>query len=1203
MLAQATLGSKVDRTPAEQKLDSTLMFAVRGFAGSAKLGQIPLALQPGIQSFIDENVAADTTIFVVIKANVSPDLIAALRVVGAYDISEFPQYNTVTARVPITALLAIAQRNDVRTIGPRERAQTNRHIPTPEELKVLADYFKNVGSVTWEGVTAHEADKAHSAGINGAGVKVCVLANGVNTLAARQASGDLPATVTVLAGQAGIGDEGTAMLEIVHDMAPGASLAFATALPSSAQFATNIISLRNVAGCDVTVDDYTYYNEGAFEEADISAAISSVTAAGALYFSSSANSGNLTHGAPGTFEGDFVASASPVPAAITAIEGGPVILHSFGANPYTTLTAPTPAISLKWSDPLGMSTNDYDLFVMDSTGTNILFQSTTVQNGTRDPFEIAQCSPFPPCRIPVNSRIYIVKFPGAVRALRLDTHGGAISAMDGTTGSTFGHNAAADALSVASVSVATTAGGPFTGGATNPVNTSSSDGPRKIFYNPDGTEITPGNVLFATNGGITLPKVDLAASDCGSTSTPGFTPFCGTSAAAPTSAAIAALIKSAKPSANNVQITTALLGSALDIEAAGHDRDSGVGIVMAPASVRGVLSPLKVTKSFSPSLMVTGGTSMLKIQVANPNAVTLQNIAFTDTYPSAQVTNAASPNPAVSGVGCSATLAAAAAGGNFAVTAGTIPAASTCTFTVTVTSSTVGSYPDSTGALTTPIALNTAGASATLTVGNVGPVVITQFSAGISANANLEYIAAGPDGNLWFTEANNRIGRVTPAGVVTEFSAGIVAGAAPVGITAGPDGNLWFTEQNSDRIGRITPLGVITEFTFGITPGANPENITVGADGNLWFTEIGGHRIGRITTSGVVTEFSAGITAGANPNGITAGPDGNLWFTQGNVNRIGRITTAGVITEFNTGITGNAAPIGITAGPDGNLWFTEYFGGRIGRITTSGVITEFSTGISAGAAPLAITAGPDGNLWFTENSGNRIGRITTAGVVTEFSAGITGNAGPFGITAGPDNNLWFTESFTNRIGRITTGIGSAPPVFASAVSRKVHVSVSPPSGPVTYDLPLSALATNPTTEPRIGPAQTIVFTFDKPISAATVTITEGSATSAAPTFSGNDVIIALTNVLNQQYVTVALTNVASVDGGTGGNGSARIGFLLGDVNQDRHVAVSDLGFVNQQLTQPVTAANYLKDVNASNTLTTADKGITNANQAKALPLP
>jgi streptogramin lyase len=78
----------------------------------------------------------------------------------------------------------------------------------------------------------------------------------------------------------------------------------------------------------------------------------------------------------------------------------------------------------------------------------------------------------------------------------------------------------------------------------------------------------------------------------------------------------------------------------------------------------------------------------------------------------------------------------------------------------------------------------------------VPAVSITLFSAGISALSGPWDITAGPDGNLWFTEGNGRIGRITPAGVVTEFSAGISPNSSPAAITAGPDGNVWFTEAN-----------------------------------------------------------------------------------------------------------------------------------------------------------------------------------------------------------------------------------------------------------------------------------------------------------------------------------------------------------------------------------------------------------------------
>jgi hypothetical protein len=65
----------------------------------------------------------------------------------------------------------------------------------------------------------------------------------------------------------------------------------------------------------------------------------------------------------------------------------------------------------------------------------------------------------------------------------------------------------------------------------------------------------------------------------------------------------------------------------------------------------------------------------------------------------------------------------------------------------------------------------------------------------------------------------------------------------------------------------------------------------------------------------------------------------------------------------------------------------------------------------------------------------------------------------------------------------------------------------------------------------------------------------------------------------------------------------RLGFLVGDVNQNRVVTVADLNLVNAQLAQSVTAANYLKDVNASGTLTVTDKGITNTNLSRSLPAP
>ena len=297
--------------------------------------------------------------------------------------------------------------------------------------------------------------------------------------------------------------------------------------------------------------------------------------------------------------------------------------------------------------------------------------------------------------------------------------------------------------------------------------------------------------------------------------------------------------------------------------------------------------------------------------------------------------------------------------------------------------------------------------------GNASSQTVTEFSSGLTAGSNPKGIAAGPDGNLWFTESTgNSIGKITPSGVITEFSNGLDADSYPWGITSGPDGNIWFTVNHG--IGKIIPSsGSISVFSTGLADFSSPAEITRGADGNLWFTDYGTNAIGKITPSGVITEFSLG--ANSCPWGITAGSDGNIWFTDYGANAIGKITSSGEITEFY--LSTSSGPWEITSGPDGNLWFTDYGANAIGRITPSGVITEFSSGLTAACGPWGIVSGPDGNLWFTEYNGVAIGKITPSGVISVFPTGLTANSDPQGITTGPDGNLWFTEY--NAIGRLT----------------------------------------------------------------------------------------------------------------------------------------------------------------------------------------
>jgi streptogramin lyase len=296
-------------------------------------------------------------------------------------------------------------------------------------------------------------------------------------------------------------------------------------------------------------------------------------------------------------------------------------------------------------------------------------------------------------------------------------------------------------------------------------------------------------------------------------------------------------------------------------------------------------------------------------------------------------------------------------------------------------------------------------------------------------------IAAGLDGNVWFTEnRGSKVGRVDPAtGKIDEFSDGVTPNSQPSEITLGESGHLWFTEEVGSRIGRISLDGdkpTIKEFQGA----GQPEGIVFGPDGLLWFTEFAGNRIGTMTVNGTLfREFFMGLTGSPAPLGITTGPDGNIWFTELRFPDpgIGRITEDGKITEFKTGLTASSEPARIVTGPDGNLWFTEQNNDAVGRITPAGAITEFKMNHGIGHGPVGIVVGPDKNIWFAGydgSAGHYIGRITTAGVITEFSKGVTG--APIDIAVGPDGNLWFTEFFGNRIGTVRLD----PDVTAGAAS-------------------------------------------------------------------------------------------------------------------------------------------------------------------------
>ena len=552
----ALQAEKAARTPEERKVSSVLLLADRLRQGLPAADGVAL---PAPQLDVDDAAR----VLVDIDAEVTPALREAIAAAGGTIVVDLPVYRSIRARLPLAALRAVAGLPEVRNIRPADQAMVQQATSKVN---------------TSQGDVAHRADAARALNFTGSRVPVGVLSDGVSTLSSRQASGDLPSNVTVISGQAGTsGDEGTAMLEIVHDLAPGSPLFFATAFSGQAQFAANITSLCS-AGAKVIVDDVYYFAEPVFEDGVIAQAVNSAIDNGCDYFSSAGNSGNANDGTSGVWEGDFSPAGT--------LEGlGEV--HSFGSATSNVLTRDTPfLITLQWSDKWGASANDYDLFLFTADGTTLIAASNDEQGGSGDPFEAINSSGSATNH--ANARLVIVRYSGASRFLHLNTHRGRLQFA--TAGQTSGHATAELAYGIAAVNVATASGGAFTGGSANPVETFSSDGPRRVFYNRSGAAITPGN--FLSSGGTVRNKPDFAAADGVATSTPGFGSFFGTSAAAPHAAAIAALVLDAAGGADALSaaaLRNVLSGSALDIEASGIDRDSGRGIIDAFRAVSAVV--------------------------------------------------------------------------------------------------------------------------------------------------------------------------------------------------------------------------------------------------------------------------------------------------------------------------------------------------------------------------------------------------------------------------------------------------------------------------------------------------------------------------------------------------------------------------------------------------------------------------------------
>jgi hypothetical protein len=453
--------------------------------------------------------------------------------------------------------------------------------------------LRRVGQVTTQGDEAMRADLARALfGVTGAGVKVGALSDSYNCkggAAADVASGDLPAGVEVLQegpGCASNTDEGRAMLQIVHDVAPGASLAFATAFAGMASFASNILALQ-ASGARVIVDDVSYFAEPMFQDGIIAQAVDTVARRGVAYFSSAGNEARRSYESvfrPGaTFSEDQFPRASGAP----RFFGG--VAHNFAASGdadhLQRITMPagsTLTVSLQWDSPFLSaggpgSPNDVDVYLLNAAGTMVVAGSAANDLGG-DAVEIFS---FTNTGLTADFNLMIVSYvgssptplPGYIKYVQLGSSSLIVREFDTQSSTLFGHPNATLAAGVGAARFSNT---PAFGVSPPLIESFSSPGGTPILFDVEGNRLASP---------VLRQQPRIVAPDGVSTRVTGFAPFFGTSAAAPHAAGVAALLLERQPALAPASLYAALQTTAIDMGPAGFDLDTGFGLIQADAAV------------------------------------------------------------------------------------------------------------------------------------------------------------------------------------------------------------------------------------------------------------------------------------------------------------------------------------------------------------------------------------------------------------------------------------------------------------------------------------------------------------------------------------------------------------------------------------------------------------------------------------------
>ena len=397
------------------------------------------------------------------------------------------------------------------------------------------------GSAQTEGDALHRGPEARSAplSLNGTGIKVGVISNGVTSLAAAQGTGDLPMNVMVLG--IGSGDEGTAMLEIIHDMAPGADLYFAPSGSDRTSFG-NAVAALHAHGCQIICDDLGWYLDPYFEHSPTGQMIGNLQSIrDYLHVSAAGNDAQLHHQQVFT-------------------DGNADGWH----DPYLIVRVPNNGVLdvfMQWKEPInGTPASDYDVYLADYSNMGIIGSGQT-RGKVGETVYYTNTS-----GSTIDVAVYVYRQSGTLAhdiEIFIEPKNGALQFTNSTSpvDAIFGHPGFGTVFSAVATDVATP----------SQIEWFSSQGPFTIIGLP---QFQPKKPDFAAADGVSVSGAG------------GFpTPFFGTSAAAPHVAGVLALAWSRKPGtqAADFRVSAFFSPAMTDLGTSGFDTVFGHGRPLADA--------------------------------------------------------------------------------------------------------------------------------------------------------------------------------------------------------------------------------------------------------------------------------------------------------------------------------------------------------------------------------------------------------------------------------------------------------------------------------------------------------------------------------------------------------------------------------------------------------------------------------------------